>query len=76
MSIGSERTLDRLLSVKATHRELAEWLVEQPTRDVAYPTFEIEAALFGDGSKTLPKSGARQSAQNSHRSNPAYAGAS
>jgi len=52
LNVGGERTLDGLLSAKASQQELGKWLEEQPVDITAYPTFEIVAALFGDGSTT------------------------
>jgi hypothetical protein len=51
LNIGGERRLNALLSEPVSLRGLSEWLTEQPTPSAACPTFEIVAALFGDGSE-------------------------
>lgn len=52
LSVGGERTLADVLAGKTSHRAISGWLNEQPETQAAYPTFEIVAALFGDGSTT------------------------
>jgi hypothetical protein len=51
LNIGGERTLADVLNGIPRQKELKKWLEEQPTATTAYPTFEIVAAVFGDGSK-------------------------
>jgi len=52
LSIGGERTLSEVLCGKCSHLAINEWLEKQPEVEAAYPTFEIVAALFGDGTTT------------------------
>ncbi len=49
LTIGAERSLEDVLSAKVSRRSLASWLEDQPRAGSAAPTFEIVAALFGDG---------------------------
>jgi hypothetical protein len=52
LNIGGERTLSEVLCGKCSHLAINEWLEKQPEIEAAYPTFEIVAALFGDGTTT------------------------
>lgn len=49
LTIGAERSLEEVLSAKVSCRALAAWLDDQPRAGSAAATFEIVAALFGDG---------------------------
>ena len=51
LSVGGERTLAEVLHGDSSDRDLREWLDEQPEVQTACPTFEVVAALFGDGSR-------------------------
>jgi hypothetical protein len=53
LNVGSERTLTGLLSRRSTTEELESWLKEQAPTTGRHPTFEITAALFGDGSNVI-----------------------
>ena len=55
LSVGGERTLADVLDGRCSQRELNEWLNEQPESIGACPTFEIVAALFGDGTTTTAR---------------------
>lgn len=50
LNIGGERTLGDLLSGEVSYGRLAGWLRAQPVAEATYPSFQITAALFGDGS--------------------------
>jgi len=54
LNAGGERTLTALMSRNPSRGELARWLKEQPAAESSYPTFELVAALFGDGSSSNP----------------------
>jgi hypothetical protein len=52
VNIGSERSLDQLLRLGVPHDGLREWVARQRHSSGRPPEFEIDAAIFGDG--TIP----------------------
>jgi len=48
--VGGERRLTELLARNPSRGQLNRWLSEQPQDTSNHPTFEVSAALFGDGS--------------------------
>jgi hypothetical protein len=52
LNVGRERSLERLLRLGAPRESLRQWVAHRshPSRDP--PEFDIDAALFGDGSKS------------------------